>query len=136
MPSITGVAHLSLTVRNLRISETWYRELFGLDSVFNERQPHFDSVVLVDPNSQMVISLRKHYGAGTARFDESRTGLDHASFGVVDRDELVEWEKRLGEFNIEHSAITDTAFGSVLVFRDPDHIQLEFFCRAEPEQNK
>ena len=131
MPAVTGVAHLSLTVRNLRVSETWYRELFGLERVFDQREPKFDSVVLQDPGSQMVISLRKHHGAGTARFDESRTGLDHVSFGVADRASLVEWEKRLAEFAVEHSAITDTPFGSVLVFRAPDHIQLELFWRGE-----
>ncbi len=131
VPSITGVAHLSLTVRNLSLSENWYRDLFGLETVFNERHRHFDSVVLTDPRSQLVISLRKHHGAGTARFDETRTGLDHVAFGVTDRDELIEWEKRLTEFNVEHSPISDTDFGAILVFRDPDHIQLEFFCRTE-----
>jgi len=131
VPSINGVAHLSFTVRNLAVSETWYRDLFGLETVFNERHPHFDSVVLSDPESKLVISLRRHYGAGTARFDETRTGLDHVSFGVADRDELVEWEKRLREFNVEHSPIQETDFGAVLVFRDPDHIQLELFSRSQ-----
>jgi len=128
---VTGVAHLSLTVRNLRISETWYRELFGLERVSDDRQARFDAVVLRDPDSQMVISLRKHHGAGTARFDESRTGLDHVSFGVADRATLERWERRLQEFAVEHSPITQTPFGAVLVFRDPDHIQLELSCRDE-----
>lgn len=131
MPTVTGVAHLSLTVRNLRLSETWYRELFGLERVSDDRQARFDAVVLRDPASQMVISLRKHHGAGTARFDESRTGLDHVSFGVADRAALESWEKRLQEFDVEHSPITQTPFGAVLVFRDPDHIQLELSCRDE-----
>ncbi|MGP8060337.1 MAG: VOC family protein [Acidimicrobiales bacterium] len=131
MPTVTGVAHLSLTVRNLRISETWYRELFGLERVTDDRHPRFDTVVLRDPSSHMVISLRKHHGAGTARFDESRTGLDHVSFGVADRATLEGWEKRLKEFDVEHSPITETPFGAVLVFRDPDHIQLEFTCAKE-----
>jgi catechol 2,3-dioxygenase-like lactoylglutathione lyase family enzyme len=130
VPSITGVAHVSFTVRDLTLSENWYREVFGLVPVSNEHHPHFDSVVLSDPGSGLVVSLRRHYGAGTARFDETRTGLDHLSFEVSDHDELVEWEKHLRELNVEHSPIEDTDFGSVLVFRDPDHIQLEFFSRA------
>lgn len=135
MPTVTGVAHLSLTVRNLRISETWYRELFGLERITDDRHPRFDTVVLRDPSSQMVISLRKHHGAGTARFDESRTGLDHVSFGVADRAALEGWEKRLKEFDVEHSPITETPFGAVLVFRDPDHIQLEFTCAKDAEKS-
>ena len=129
MPALTGVAHLTLTVRNLGVSEAWYCELFGLERVHQEHQPHSDSVLLSDPDSTLVLSLRQHHGAGTARFDETRTGLDHVSFGVSSRDDLTEWEERLAALRVDHSKITETPFGSVLVFRDPDHIQLELSCR-------
>lgn len=81
----------------------------------------------------MLISLRHHFGAGTARFDETRTGLDHVSFAVCDMDELNRWQKHLEELKIEHSPISESDSGAVLVFRDPDHIQLEFFVRNEPD---
>jgi glyoxylase I family protein len=54
--------------------------------------------------------------------------LDHLCFSVADRAELVEWEARLAEFEIPHSPIKDTPHGSVVVFRDPDNIQLELFA--------
>jgi catechol 2,3-dioxygenase-like lactoylglutathione lyase family enzyme len=131
VPALTGVAHLSLTVRNLNLSEAWYCELFGFVRLHQEHQPHSDAVLLRDPVSLMVLSLRQHHGAGTARFDETRTGLDHVSFDVASRAELEEWQRLLAERHVEHSPIADTPFGAVLVFRDPDHIQLELSCRDE-----
>lgn len=132
MPPVTGVAHLGLSVRNLPVSETWYCELFGLERVYSDRHANYDLVVLQDPDSELVISLRRHHGAATARFDETRTGLDHVSFGVPDRSALDAWAERLTERRIEHSPMAETDFGWVLVFRDPDHIQLELFCRRQP----
>ncbi len=130
MPELTGVAHVSLSVRNLEVSDQWYRELFGLERIHEERRPHFDSVILLDRTSGLLVSLRRHHGAGTARFDETRTGLDHVSFGVTDRAELESWEERLDELGVEHSPIADTPFGAVMVLRDPDHIQLELSWRS------
>jgi len=64
---------------------------------------------------------------GRHRFGETRTGLDHVSFSVGSRDELTEWEKTLRDRGVPVSAISDQPWGSVLVFRDPDNIQLELF---------
>ncbi len=128
MRSLNGVAHFALTVRNLRQSEAWYRDLFELERLAEEHTAHYDAVVLIHRPSRTVFSLRQHHGATTARFDETRTGLDHVSFGVADRADLDEWESRLKDMGIAHSSVAETGFGSVLVFRDPDHIQLELSC--------
>ena len=66
-------------------------------------------------------------------FDESRTGLDPISFGVADRAGLDAWASWLDHLGIEHSGVIDTDKPmpySVLVFRDPDNIQLELFHMA------
>ena len=51
------------------------------------------------------------------------------SFDVASRVELEEWQRRLADHRVEHSPIVGTQFGAVLVFRDPDHIQLELSYR-------
>ncbi len=61
------------------------------------------------------------------RFSESRTGLDHIGLMVSGRAELDAWESRLTELGVEHSPVNDQGGYAVLVFRDPDNIQLEFF---------
>ena len=58
-------------------------------------------------------------------------GLDHLAFRVADREELAAWAERLSEAGVIHSAVAaaNSIPGAVvLVFRDPDRIQLEFFA--------
>ncbi len=64
------------------------------------------------------------------RFDEFRTGLDHFAFGVSSLAELEAWEGALQARRIEYTPIAETPIGSVIVFRDPDNIQLEFWLPA------
>jgi catechol 2,3-dioxygenase-like lactoylglutathione lyase family enzyme len=64
---------------------------------------------------------------------ESRTGLDHISFGVAYRAGLEAWANWLDELGIENSGVIDTDNPmpySVVVFGDPDAIQLELFYMA------
>ncbi len=129
---ITGVAHVSLTVRNLRQSETWYCNVLGFERAEEVHEAHFDSVVLRHPDTPLALSLRQHHGASTARFDETRTGLDHVAFAVDDRSDLEAWAVRLQELKVEHSPLVDLDWGSVIVLRDPDHIQLELSCPPAP----
>ena len=63
-------------------------------------------------------------------FDETRIGLDHLSFGVTDRTDLDAWVTRLEAARAEYSriAMANSIQGAaVVVFRDPDNIQLEIF---------
>jgi glyoxylase I family protein len=73
----------------------------------------------------MSIGLHTHPTNQNERFSETRTGLDHVSFTVPNRDGLDAWERRFAELAIEHSLVNDQNGYSVLVFRDPDNIQLE-----------
>jgi catechol 2,3-dioxygenase-like lactoylglutathione lyase family enzyme len=63
--------------------------------------------------------------------DEFRTGLDHFAFGVATRAELEDWQRELSSRGITFTPITETPIGSVIVFRDPDNIQLEFWLPAD-----
>jgi glyoxylase I family protein len=60
-------------------------------------------------------------------------GLDHLAFAVADRGEFDAWASRLAGAAVVHSPIAaanSIPGAAVLVFRDPDNIQLELF--AEP----
>ncbi len=134
MPDITGISHVSLSVRDLEASELWYRELFGLELLFQEHQPRYDAVVLVHLATDTIIELQQHRIGPTARFDETRTGLDHLALGVADRASLGDWERKLTEAGIDHSPVTEVEHGAVVTFRDPDHIRLELFCLETPAE--
>jgi len=64
------------------------------------------------------------------RFAEARTGLDHFGLAVPTRADLEAWQAHLQQLGVQHSPIADRPYGSVLVFRDPDNIQLELFAPA------
>jgi glyoxylase I family protein len=47
---------------------------------------------------------------------------------VPSRADLETWQAHLQQLGVTHSPIADRPYGSVLVFRDPDNIQLELFA--------
>jgi glyoxylase I family protein len=134
-PGISGIHHLSVTVRDLEASVAWYQRVFRVERVpmtfpHYEREDTGYSVLLVDPRSGLAIGLHTNTGNDGEQFDEARTGLDHVGFNVTTRQELEAWAAWLDELGIEHSGIRtgDEPFAfATLVFRDPDNIQLELF---------
>jgi glyoxylase I family protein len=81
-------------------------------------------VVMVSGN--LLLGLRP-VAPGGDRFDENRVGLDHLSFSVASRAELVEAARLFDEQGVPHGEITRLdGFGiDILPFRDPDNVQLE-----------
>ena len=70
-------------------------------------------------------------GPTAEAFDETRAGLDHLAFSVSAREELDGWAQRFseaGDAAFSPAGIHELDPGAtVLVFRDPDNIQLELF---------
>ena len=88
--------------------------------------------LLADPEWRFIIVLHRHDANEGERFAETRTGLDHVGFNVSSRADLERWQEHLAALGVSQSPIADTPYGYILVFRDPDNIQLEMF--APPEQ--
>ena len=129
MPSISAIHHVSVTVTDIERSVAWYGEVLGLERLMEEKHPDGGgyAVVLGKPDWSICVGLHSHDANESERFAESRTGLDHVGFLVSSRAELEAWEARLTELGVEHSPINDEMEGiGILVFRDPDNIQLEF----------
>ena len=128
MPEVSGIHHVSVTVTDIERSVPWYSELLGLTKLMEESHPDGTgyAVVLGKPDWSMCVGLHTHPTNERERFAESRTGLDHVGFMVSARAELDAWESRLTELGVDHSPVNDQGGYAVLVFRDPDNIQLEF----------
>jgi glyoxylase I family protein len=100
--------------------------------------------MLSDDTWQLVIALHRHDTNSGEAFSESRTGLDHVGITVPSRDDLVTWQAHLETHGVlraqaadrplTQSPIADEPYGSVLVFRDPDNIQLELFAPPAAEK--
>ena len=132
MPTISTIHHLSLTVTDIERSVPWYSEVLGLTKLMEEQHPNDSgyAVVLGIPDWALCVGLHVHPTNATEPFAEARTGLDHAAFLVPSKAELEAWEARLTELGVEHSPVKDGDGYSLVVFRDPDNIQLEFFTFA------
>lgn len=130
MPAITGAHHVAFTVRDADRSAQWYGDLRGMQVVLKGDDEAVRFRVLAHPDSGWVIGVRQYPGREEGAFDEFRTGLDHFAFGVSSRAELESWELRLREAGIAFTPVADSPIGPVVVFRDPDNIQLEFFLPA------
>jgi catechol 2,3-dioxygenase-like lactoylglutathione lyase family enzyme len=135
--------HLALTVTDLEASLAWYQEIFDVSLQMEAPHPGGTGMVLADEQRTMMIVLHRHDVNDGERFSERRTGLDHAGLMVTSRAELEAWRDHLAAHGVVPSAeaaspmtqspIADEPYGSVLVFRDPDNIQLEMFAPlAEP----
>jgi len=133
---ISGIHHFGLTVRDVDVSAAWYEEVLGFGRVdaFEAPDGARRKVFLRHDGLYARLGLTQHRQGGKDPFDETRVGLDHLAFSVDDREELDAWAVRLTEAGVTHSSIAaaNTIDGAaVLVFRDPDNIQLELF--ADPQ---
>ena len=126
-PIPTGsVHHFRLTVSDVDRSCAFYIKALGFRKLMDLNPGAFLT------NGTIGLGLGPSPDAarrGTGdRFDENRVGLDHLSFGVGSRRMLEDAARILDQHGVPHSEIRDLgpAFGIyILVFRDPDNIQLE-----------
>jgi glyoxylase I family protein len=128
---LTSVHHVTFTVTDLDRTASWYRDVLGFDDLVRYRNEAINGTchVLTHPDLDgFILSFMEWDGLGREPFDERTTGLDHLSFGVGDRDELERWKAQLDRREIPYS-MTELPELSIVVFRDPDNIQLEL-CTA------
>jgi glyoxylase I family protein len=132
----TGVHHLRLTVTDLTRSRQFYRDVLGFEIAAESPGNPDDPDVRSDPEqlyggvvfavAGMLFGLRP-VADPNDRFDSERVGLDHLSFTVASRDQLLEAEEQLEDYGVEHGTVRDLpAFGiAILSFSDPDGVHLE-----------
>ncbi len=134
-PARPTLHHIALTVTDLDKSMAWYEAVFGIAHRMGGEHDGGEGQLLADDAFQLVIVLHRHDANDGAHFSERRTGLDHLGLRVATRAELEAWQDQLeangvvraaaADRPLTQSPIADEPYGSVLVFRDPDNIQLE-----------
>jgi glyoxylase I family protein len=132
MPEFNGVSHVELTVRDADRSAAWYAQVLGmqvLETPDDHATPGVEAYVVqvLNPSIPLSFGLIQHDAGDDGPFSELRVGLDHLALNVKSRDELERWAEHLDTCGVPHSGIHDMPYGSLLVFRDPDNIQLELF---------
>ena len=121
-----SVHHFRLTVSDVDRSCAFYTKVLGFQKLMDLNPGAFLT------NGTIGLGLGPSPDAARRdkgdRFDDNRVGLDHMSLGVASRRALEDAVQALDKHGVPHSEIRDlgAAFGIyILVFRDPDNIQLE-----------
>ena len=126
-PKIEGVHHLRLTVSDVERSIRFYTEVFGFEVRMRFGQ---NSVLLFGGGIGLGLNTPWHeISDEEQRFDEARVGLDHLGFRVNSPDEVRAGAEHLDSLSIPHSGVKPGRLpdSALVVFRDPDNIQLEFY---------
>ena len=126
-----GMHHLSLTVRDLDTSASWYERLFDLEAVTDEAGDERRAKVYRLQGTTVMLGLTEHRGNDGSGFRPDRTGLDHAAFAVATRADVDAWAERLDTACVGHSGRIDIPIGAILNFPDPDGIQLSIFYEGD-----
>ncbi len=135
--SSSGYAHVRLTVTDIARSKAFYDQVFGWPTAIDTSTQVDDPGVRESPEqfyggtvyqtpSGTLLGLRPVAPEGQ-RFDSEHTGLDHISFQVESREDLVAAQRKLQDAGIPHGEVTDLddAGMSILAFSDPDGVHLE-----------
>ncbi len=131
----TGFAHVRITVTDIDRSKKFYDAVFGWPLVVDASSMADDPGVAQSPErfyggavyqtpQGTLFGLRP---GGSGDFAPTRTGLDHVSFAVASREDLVAAQSALTGAGIEHGAIKvlEDAGIAILSFQDPDDINIE-----------
>ncbi|GAB3316217.1 VOC family protein [Geodermatophilus aquaeductus] len=132
-PAITGYHHIGITATDLDASVAWYQRVLGLQPLpmtfpHHGAEESGHAVLLLEPAQGWAIGIHRHVSNPGTPASEAATGLDHFAWAVSSREDLDAWASWLDEQGVEHAGVTDTTDPmpySVLVFRDPDNLQLE-----------
>jgi glyoxylase I family protein len=123
-PPLDGFGHIDLTVTDCERTVRWWEEVLGFKLVTSRDTETFKLRNVIHP-SGFSIGFVTHSNLVASRFDERAVGLDHLALLVPDRAALEAWAQRFDDLGIAHSGIQDEIGGPLIVFRDPDNIQLE-----------
>ena len=99
----------------------------GFKLINTRDTPNFKLRSVIHP-SGFFIGFMTHSNPVGDRFDERAVGLDHLALRVADRATLEAWGAHFDNLGIEHSGVQEEQAGPVIVFRDPDNIQLELWA--------
>jgi catechol-2,3-dioxygenase len=133
--------HIAITVHDFERSMPWYAAIFGI--TYRMDVPHEGGVgkLMTDESWELAIVLHEHATTPQGNFNEAVVGLDHVGFQIGTRKDLLSWQRHLEENGVmpapaadrplTQAPIVDEPYGAILVFRDPDNIQLELFVPGE-----
>jgi catechol 2,3-dioxygenase-like lactoylglutathione lyase family enzyme len=124
-PELAGMHHIKLPVTNVERSRTWYERVFGLHVIWEF--PDDEGVVrglagTVPGLGDTLLALRENVSAA-----HGSRAFDFVGFAINDRADAERWVEWLDQLGIDHSPVIDASEGWLVVFRDPDDIEIHLY---------
>jgi glyoxylase I family protein len=128
-PSITGIAHVELSVTDLDRSVEWWCRLLGARDVWRgaNEKGGYKACAILEPVTRTVLAFTEHDTVKRVQFSPLTPGLDHLSFRVADLAAIDAWAAWMDELGVAHDPINDNGQSVAVNLRDPDGIALEFY---------
>ncbi|WP_328675775.1 VOC family protein [Streptomyces sp. NBC_01261] len=128
MPELAGIHHVKLPVTDLDRSRDWYGRVLGL--TVTHEFPDADGVVRgvageVPGLGDSMLCLRVNSQAA-----QGCQGFDPVSFAVRDKADVQAWAAHLDTLGVAHSPVIEASIGWLLVFNDPDGLDLHLYSWA------
>jgi glyoxylase I family protein len=118
----SGLNHIIMTIKDVKVSEAFYGELLGF-----EIKTVADGFLFVT-GGIAIFFFPSNHPIPDDRFDEFRIGLDHLSFSAPGEAALQSLAEQLQASGVETNGVETYHTGNKYVaFRDPDNIQLEYW---------
>jgi catechol 2,3-dioxygenase-like lactoylglutathione lyase family enzyme len=127
-PQLAGIHHVKIPVTDLTRSVDWYGRVFGYRTTWEF--PDGDGVIRgvggEVPGLGCTLAFRENPEAATGC-----RNFDPIGFGVRDQGHLEEWAAHLDAVGVPHSSVIEASRGWLLVFDDPDRLELHLYSWAE-----
>lgn len=126
---LAGIHHVKIPVTDLPRSLAWYGRVFGFRPTveFPDEEGVIRGVAGQMPGlGDTLVAFRENPEAA-----QGCQGFDPVGFAVADRADAERWAAHLDSLDIPHSPIIDASIGWLLVFDDPDGLELHLYTWAE-----
>lgn len=129
-PSLSGIHHLKLPVRDIAAALTWFQRALGARHI--ERFDHHDetgaryAVIIMLPGVDVPVELRLAPVAA-----EAIAGYDPVTFGVTDRAALDRWIEHFDAVGVAHTPVISGFIGDLIDFTTPDGLALRLYTDPE-----
>jgi catechol 2,3-dioxygenase-like lactoylglutathione lyase family enzyme len=126
MPSLIGVHHIRLPVRDVESSSDWYRSTFGFDILlYEEEEVRAVGAVLRHPSGVLLGLHRMDATALAALRGFNVLGLT--------TNDLSAWAEELDRLGVGHSGVTQGTIGCFIEVEDPDGAIVQLHTGEQPD---
>jgi catechol 2,3-dioxygenase-like lactoylglutathione lyase family enzyme len=125
--TLDGIFAVKLPVSDLAMSRAWYEQVLGFQ--VEMEFPDQDGVVRgvaghVPGEGETRLALREDPDVA-----KGVAGFNLVNFAIPDRASAEAWAARLDDLGVEHSPVIEATIGWIVVFHDPDGIELHLYSR-------